>query len=180
MSAPVILNNPQLSENDLQELKGIFFDSSTRKEFKDPEEKEAFYWKYLGFYLTHHPELLWIAKSERILGYIVGIADSENEELLRIQPHLSTFKAYFKDYPAHLHINLHNESRGMGLGSKLLSELENQLQQAGIIGLHIMTGPDSRNKNFYSRLGFNFEVTLEFRGADVLLMGKRLHGTYNG
>lgn len=176
MSAPVIFNNPQLSEQDLVELREIYFESSAKKEFKDDEEKKAFYWKYLGFYLTHFPEYVWIAKSHRVLGYVVGMPHSQDEEILKIQPHLKIFEKHFQDYPAHLHINLHAESRGMGLGSKLLTELERQLQRCNITGLHIMTGPDSRNKNFYSRLGFDFEVTLEFGGSPILLMGKRLIG----
>lgn len=174
MPETLILNNPELDEVDLKELREIYFESSARKDFKDDSEKEAFFWKYLGFYLEHYPEFVWIAKGSRILGYVVGSPLSDDSALYSIQPHLETFKNYFKDYPAHLHINLHSDARGQGLGSKLLKELEEQLQELDITGLHIMTGVDSRNKNFYTRLGFDFQKTLEFSGHPILFMGKDL------
>lgn len=174
MSATVIYNPKSLSPKQLSELKDIFFESSTKKDFKDQAEKDAFYDKYLGFYLTHYPEYFWVAEADKILGYVAGAPTTSDPWLHQVQPHLQTFESYFKDYPAHLHINLHSEARGMGLGSKLLQELANQLQDSNITGLHIMTGTDSRNKSFYQRLGFSFEVTLNFLGTPILLMGKRL------
>ena len=174
MSETLILNSPKLSEKDLQELREIYFESSAKKDFKDEKEKENFYWKYLGFYLEHFPEYVWIAKGERILGYVVGAPRSDLPELLKIQPHLEIFRPLFKVYPSHLHINLHSDARGQGLGSRLLTELEVQLQRLDITGLHIMTGVESRNKNFYTRLGFDFQKTLEFSGHPILFMGKEL------
>lgn len=174
MSATLILHMPQLSPRDQRELKEIFFETSAKKDFRDGAEKEAFYQKYLGFYLTHYPQWVWIAKGSRVLGYVVGMPNTSDPKLHQLQPHLQTFQKYFKDYPAHLHINLHAEARGMGLGSKLLQEMVIKLQQANITGLHIMTGPDSRNKTFYQRLGFDFEVTLNFLSSPICLMGKRL------
>jgi ribosomal protein S18 acetylase RimI-like enzyme len=174
MSATLILNEPQLSEKEERELREIFFETSAKKDFKDHAEKEAFFHKYLGFYLENYPAYVWVAKGSRILGYVVGMPNTDDPRVHQIQPHLKIFSPYFKDYPAHLHINLHAEARGMGLGSKLLQEMVFKLQEANITGLHIMTGPDSRNKTFYQRLGFDFEVTLNFLGSPILLMGKRL------
>lgn len=174
MSATLIFHAPQLSEKDQRELREIYFETSAKKDFKDAAEKEAFFYKYLGFYLENYPDYVWIAKSSHILGYVVGMPHTEDPRAHQIQPHLKIFSEYFKDYPAHLHINLHAEARGMGLGSKLLQEMVIKLQEANITGLHIMTGPSSRNKTFYHRLGFDFEVTLNFLGSPILLMGKRL------
>ncbi len=168
----VKLTNP--TAKDIQELKEIYFESSTRKDFKDEADKEAFFQKYLGFYLTHFPQHVWVAKSDRILGYMVAAPETRNTELYRLQPHLGTFEAYFGEFPAHLHVNFHADARGMGLGSKLFSELASEFKRLKITGVHIMTGPDSRNKSFYLRLGFHFEVTLTFQGHPILLMGKSL------
>ncbi|MFL5784963.1 MAG: GNAT family N-acetyltransferase [Bacteriovoracaceae bacterium] len=169
-----IVNLTKISAKDLTELKEIFFESSTKKIFKDEAEKEAFYEKYLGHYLTHFPEYVWVAREGRILGYMIAAPVTKNPGLYAIQPHLVTFEEYFQDYPAHLHVNFHADARGKGLGSKLFSELEKQLQRLKIRGVHIMTGPDSRNKSFYQRLGFDFEVTLNFQGSPILMMGKKL------
>ncbi|MES2529371.1 MAG: GNAT family N-acetyltransferase [Bdellovibrionota bacterium] len=168
----VKLTNP--TAKDISELKEIYFESSTRKDFRDADDKEAFFQKYLGHYLTNYPQYVWVAKSDRILGYMVGVPETRNTELYRLQPHLGTFKAHFGEFPAHLHVNFHADARGMGLGSKLFSELALEFQRMKIRGVHIMTSPDARNKSFYQRLGFHFEVTLNFQGHTILLMGKSL------
>lgn len=170
MSASII----PFHQKYLPEVRDIFFESSTKKDFKDEAEKEAFYYKYLGFYLEHFPELCLVAVDEKVLGYVVGSPDTENAELLSIQPHLKTFEEYFNKYPAHLHINCHADSRGRGVGSSLILEMVEALQKRKIKGLHIMTGPDAENKCFYKKLGFNFQVVQDFRGSPILLMGKEL------
>ncbi len=169
---PEIVKLTQPSAQDLIELREIYFDSSSRKDFKDSQDKEAFFQKYMGHYLSRFPDYVWVARSDRILGYMIASPVTKDPDLYRLQPHLETFEKYFEDYPAHLHVNFHGDARGMGLGSKLFSELEKELQRMNIRGIHIMTGPDSRNKSFYHRLGFTFEVTLEFLGSPILLMGK--------
>jgi ribosomal protein S18 acetylase RimI-like enzyme len=157
------------------EVRDIFFESSTKKDFKDEKEKEDFYFKYLGFYLTRYPELAFVAKKDnKILGYVVGSAVSQNDELLILQPHLKVFKNFFKEYPAHLHINCHFESRGLGVGSQLVLEIEKQFKILKVSGMHIMTGPDASNQTFYRRLGFNFEHQCDFQGSAILFMGKKL------
>ena len=173
MSASVIpfQHRPEI----VKQVREIFFESSTRKEFKDQAERDAFFEKYVGFYLAHYPELAWVGMlGEKVLGYIVAAPTSTDPELDKIQPHLKAFEALFKDYPAHLHINCHHESRGMGLGSQLVRALEGKLRAEKISGLHIMTGPDSLNRSFYKKLGFDFESELPFRGTPILFMGKRL------
>ena len=166
------LSSPCTSE--LEELSDIFFESSTKKELKDLSEKEAFKWKYLGFYLKTYPEFVLVAKkNERVLGYCLGSPVTDDPELLKIQPHLEKFIQFLHIYPAHLHINLHADSRGHGIGSLLVKEYLKLLKIQGISGCHIMTGPDSLNRSFYSRLGFDHEVTLAFKGSNILMMGMR-------
>ncbi len=171
---PEIIKLTRPTAQDLVELREIYFDSSARKDFRDEADKEAFYEKYLGFYLDHYPEYVWVAREGRILGYMIGAPVTSSADFYSIQPHLQVFEEHFNKYPAHLHVNFHPMARGMGLGSKLFSELEKQFQGMKIRGVHIMTGPDSRNKSFYQRLGFNFEVTLDFKGTPILMMGKSL------
>jgi GNAT superfamily N-acetyltransferase len=172
MSEIVNLTSP--TSQDVSELKEIFFESSTKKDFKDGAEKEAFFEKYLGIYLKRFPEHVWVAREGRILGYMIASPVTKDSALYAIQPHLQVFESYYQDYPAHLHVNFHPDARGKGFGGKLFSELEKQLQRLNINGIHIMTGPDSRNKSFYQRLGFDFEIILEFKGSSILMMGKRL------
>ncbi len=168
----VRLKNPTAKE--LQEIREIFFASSTRKEFQDETEREDFFEKYVGYYLKHFSEFFWVAKEGRILGYMAGAPDTTDEGLFALQPHLKTFESFYEKYPAHLHVNLHADARGMGLGSELYHALEKDFQRMKIKGLHVMTAPDSRNKSFYERLGLHFEVVLDYKGSPILLMGKSL------
>ena len=158
----------------MRQLREIYFESSARKVFADEKEKEAFFQKYMGWYLTHYPEYAWVALGDKVLGYVVVSPTSSEEELNKIQPHLEVFSEYFHDYPANLHINLHHESRGLGVGQKLMQMVFESLQKHNIRGLHIMTSSDARNKSFYARLGFSFEVQLPFNGVSILFMGKSL------
>lgn len=164
----------EVQKKDLPEIREIFFESSTKKDFKDESEKEQFFYKYVGYYLEHFPDLALVYEYERILGYILGAPISDDEKLFDIQPHMRGFMSHFKDYPSHLHINCHFESRGKGVGKKLVQALEKLLTSRNIKGLHIMTGIDSANKTFYHKLGFNFEVVGSFKGSPILLMGKNL------
>ena len=159
-----------------KEVREIFFESSTKKSFKDDAEKEAFYEKYLGFYLRNFPELAWVAMGTRVLGYVIVAPTSDDQKLLELQPHLKIFTEHFASYPAHLHINCHHESRGLGVGSKLIAEAEKKLRALNIKGLHIMTGHDAANKSFYKKLGFDFQTELNFHGSTILFMGKSLSG----
>lgn len=159
----------------LSQIDDIFFESSTKKDFKSPAEKEAFRYKYLGYYLKNHPDLVVIGMREgRVLGYCLGSLNTTDPELLNIQPHLEIFSDSIQQYPAHLHINTHHEARGQGLGQKLVLDFEKRLQEMKITGLHIMTSPESRNRAFYARLGFDFELELSWKGGPILLMGKSL------
>lgn len=158
------------------QLMDIFLESSVKKEFKDEEERAAFYYKYVGFYLEYYPELCLLAlKNGKLLGYILGATKSQDSKLYSLQPHLKKFQEFFQDYPAHLHINCSADSRGQGVGSKLIKAFEEKLQKLGVSGLHIMTGGTSRNRSFYQRLGFDFETEIMFQGSPILMMGKKLN-----
>jgi ribosomal protein S18 acetylase RimI-like enzyme len=74
-------------------------------------------------------------------------------------------------YPAHLHIDLMPQVRGLGLGRALIDQLLSELRERGVRGVHL--GVDVANHNgigFYEHLGFE-EVAREPGG---LLMGLRL------
>jgi ribosomal protein S18 acetylase RimI-like enzyme len=164
----IIISN--FKDTDRSQVEAIFFESSTKKDFKDEKEKKHFRYKYLDYYLEKFPTLAFVAKSgEQVLGYVVGSTESNNE----LQPHMTIFSDYLNHFPAHLHINCHHEARGQGVGSKLIIELEKKLQISKIQGLHIMTGPDSLNQNFYKKLGFDFTIILPFKDRPILMMGKR-------
>ncbi len=174
MSKALILNFSQVSHNQTEvesQIRDIFFMTSSKKEFHSQKEKEEFEWKYLGFYLKNFPDFSWICVDANIVvGYILGIPYSQNEDLYKIQPHLKQFESYFVDYPAHLHINCRPEAQGKGVGKQLIMTLLNQLSEQKIRGVHIMTGTTSLNRHFYLKMGFDREI--EHTG--ILFMGAKL------
>lgn len=161
----------------LPQVEEIFFESSSKKTFRDEKERDEFRWKYLGYYLRYHSEMIWIARRQNlVLGYILGSLTTNGPELIKIQPHLTVFLEHFSEYPAHLHINCHKDSRGQGIGQKLVNTFELELRNKGIVGVHLMTSPDSRNRHFYQRLGYSVEIINTYLGGPILLMGKSLQG----
>jgi ribosomal protein S18 acetylase RimI-like enzyme len=74
-------------------------------------------------------------------------------------------------YPAHLHIDLMPQVRGLGLGRTLIDRLVDELRDRGVPGVHL--GVDDQNHNgigFYEHLGFR-EIAREPGG---IIMGLRL------
>lgn len=155
----------------------IFFESSSKKTFASPEEREAFKYKYLDWYAKKHPECFFVAfeNNSDTLGYICGVPNTQSEsELAKLNPWFSIFENSFHDFPAHLHINCGESSRGHGLGSQLLNLFENHLRAREIGGVHLVTAPDARNVGFYDKNGYKFTKTEIWKGAPLLLMGKTL------
>lgn len=76
------------------------------------------------------------------------------------------------EYPAHLHIDLLEHTRGLGLGRRLVDRLLDDLRARGVPGVHL--GVDAANANgigFYEHLGFR-EVARE-PGGLIMAMGLR-------
>jgi ribosomal protein S18 acetylase RimI-like enzyme len=162
------------SKEMLSEVREIFFKTSAIKEFKDHSSKEAFFYKYLGYYLEHYPQLAFVVVDKNVLGYVVAASETLLKDLVLIQPHLEVFSQEIKTYQAHLHINFHLSAQGQGFGRKLIAQVESVLKSHDIKGLHVMTGPDSQNRFFYQKLGFTFEIVKEFQSSRILFMGKTI------
>jgi len=87
---------------------------------------------------------------------------SDKEQKIIEYLHLSQFpidpddEPLFKEYPAHLHIDLLSTLQGKGMGRTLTDMVFAELKQQGIPGLHL--GVSSSNTGavgFYQKLGFS-------------------------
>lgn len=164
----ILTLNPSMNISSVEE---IFFMTASIQSFSSDESRARFKYKYFGYYLEKYPELVLVAqKDERILGYCLG-SPKTDEDFFTIQPHLEVFNDLYISYPAHLHINLHPDSQGLGIGQKLFTAWEERVCKK-VRGLHIMTGPDSRNVSFYRRLGMTHEDVRKYQGHEILFMGK--------
>jgi GNAT superfamily N-acetyltransferase len=133
----------------------IFFESSSKKDFHDLEEKDAFLYKYLDIYLENYPDLFFVfLENNKCWGYICGMPQTLDELYLKLHPYLENFKDQFTNYPAHLHINMHADSRGKGLGSLMLQAFEAKLIKMNVSGVHAITVTGDRNVSFYKHNGY--------------------------
>lgn len=159
----------------LQQVKDIFFLSSSIKEFSTPEKKEAFFKKWCGDYITFFPQLFFIMKEEeKVLGYLSGCLNSLEASLVLEIPGYDLFADQFEMFPAHLHINFHPDCRGRGLGSVLVDHFCQQLKLTCARGVHLITSKTSPNVSFYRRLRFNVEIEREFNHSELFFMGRIL------
>jgi GNAT superfamily N-acetyltransferase len=161
-----------IDPDDHPAVEKIFWQTSAKTEFSDLQAKLRFQRRYLGYYLESlAAENFVFEKDGHILGYIISHPQTQDAtDLLEMAPLLSHFSELYPNYPAHLHINMTPETRGLGIGSQLIKTLEMRLKTLGVTGLHLLTAPDSRNRSFYEKNGFLFHEVRK----NVLFMGKLL------
>ena len=162
----------------LEELKAIFFFSSSRQEFSTKDQRDAFFQQWTHYYLNEEPDQIWllINRNGRLSGYLTGCKDSAQAlpQLLKYNSSIDAFSDQFKDFPAHLHINIHPDSRGLGAGSHLLKHYLLVCQQSGISGAHVVTSPESRNVEFYLRNNFSHQLEKTWNNYPMLFLGCRI------
>lgn len=161
-------------ENELRE---IFFLSSNRHEFLTEEEKQNFWHRWTDYYFTKCPDLIFVYMvNEKIAGYILGSADSTKAqtELTKDLPSFTLFSDMFPKYPGHLHINLHPDYRGQGMGGLLIKSLCRELHRRGCPGVHLVTAPEARNVSFYRQQGFTHEQTRDWKDSPLLFIAREL------
>lgn len=161
----------------IPQLKEIFYQSSSVKTFKTTEDREEFFMKWCGDYLEWFPEYFYfmVDEASNLLCYLCVCPDTAaNLSRLKVKS-LSVFKDEYEIYPAHLHMNTHENYRGIGLGAMILTAVEADLRLKKIKGLHLITEPVARNFEFYKRQGFTDVITKEYSNTQLSLMGKDLN-----
>lgn len=162
------------------QIRDIFFLTSPRKAFASEAEREEFFKKWTEYYFCHRAEFIYVAVegtelSPKVLGYLMIEPDSTLAlKAFGNQPHYVLFQDLYQAYPAHLHINCHPDSQGMGLGGLLINKGVEDLCQLNIEGLHLITAPTARNVSFYRKNLFNHEVLRSVNNIDYLFMGRKL------
>lgn len=159
----------------LQQVKDIFFLSTSIKEFSTPERREAFYKKWCGDYVEIYPHSFFVMKEgQKVLGYLSGCINSREACKALQVPGFELFADQFDFFPAHLHINFHPDCRGRGLGSLLVEHFCQELKRLQIKGVHLITSRSAANVSFYRRLDFKVEIERDYNQRPLLFMGKIL------
>jgi hypothetical protein len=158
-------------DSDFESVREIFFSSSSKKKFVNEQERDEFASRWLDYYVTFEKNNFLIAEDGRqVLGYLSGCGDSAAalDFFSPRIPSYSIFQDLFKEFPAHLHINFSEAARGQGLGTLLLNAFCSSLAS----GVHVVTSPESRNRSFYQRNGFEIEVLRGHNNKQFLFMGR--------
>ena len=161
-------------EGDLPRLREICLETSSFK--KNDEKTTAFlYLMFCDYYALCEPESVFVAADEHDVaqGYILCAKDFNTyRKRFRafFQPDCDKLGPYFfgivrgemfvhglfaRQYPAHLHIDLSENARHQGVGTKLMDVLKAHLRAQGIPGVMLSCGEKNENAvRFYQRNGF--------------------------
>ncbi|MDC7235053.1 MAG: GNAT family N-acetyltransferase [Spirochaetales bacterium] len=86
--------------------------------------------------------------------------------------HFRSMRHIYREYPAHLHINIHPDCQRLGLGHLLVDALLNPLKETGIKGLHLIVASDnSKGIGFYRKYGFKELLNIFPRGKNGIIYG---------
>jgi GNAT superfamily N-acetyltransferase len=82
-------------------------------------------------------------------------------------------KNFYREYPAHLHMNVLSGLRGLGVGKELFDRYVQDLKESKVRGLHLFCGEDPLA--FYQKMGLTILKKIEFKpGVWVYAMGMKL------
>ncbi|MEI8395777.1 MAG: N-acetyltransferase [Rhodospirillaceae bacterium] len=161
----------------LAALEAIFFESSVRTEFAAADERRGFFERWTAYYLEHCRRDVWFWRDADggIAGYLTGCRDSAAAAgIYAALPAYALFEDCFVEYPAHLHVNCFGTRRNVGIGARLIERFALECREAGLPGLHVVTGPGARNVGFYHRVGFTEHKVRAWQGRPLLFMGRSL------
>lgn len=158
-------------------MEAVFFESSPTRIFASQADRTRFYETWLGRYLVHFPEFAFVAvdPQDHILGYVVGSAnDPAHDPRFADIAYFRAFAALTETYPAHLHINLTEKARNLGLGGHLVATFAEAVRAAGARGLHVVTSENARNRGFYARQGFDLMSQALWLGTPIVFLARPL------
>lgn len=99
----------------------------------------------------------------------------------RVQRTMPPLHDLYKDYPAHLHINMAPGYQRRGMGSMLIERFEESMRSRGACGVHLVTSErNTKALSFYERHGYSVIRELspglwpDAPGVKGLVFAKRL------
>ncbi len=156
-------------------IDAIFWETTSKPPLVEAE-RLAFRDLWLGQYLRHEPERVYLAldrRTMRVAGYLVGCWENPAQSpRFASLAYFQTFAAACSRYPAHLHTNLTEAYRGQGIGGRLIETFGAATSAAGLPGMHVVTGGTARNASFYTHLGFNQIMATTRNNREIVFLGR--------
>ena len=158
-------------------LDSIFFAASATTNFASTAQRTEFRQRWLGNYLLHRPQEAFLAldSDDSPAGYLVGsLVDPASDPLQAGLDYFQSLAPQTRHYPAHLHVNLAEQYRSHGVGTKLVEAFCTHASARGAPGVHIVTGQGMRNVGFYQRCGFVEVGQAPWQGRTLVMLGRGL------
>ncbi len=137
---------------------------------------------YCDYYIENEPENCFVAADENdnAVGYIISAENFDNFKEIYLKTYYPKIKSweyrrrksglraiesqekYKQEYPAHLHIDILPGYQHMGLGTKLMDALCDNLRKKGVKGVMFTVWHKNYNAiKFYEKYGFKLIETKE-------------------
>ena len=158
----------------------------------NPKIRDYILSTYCEYYLDNEKENCFILideEKDKAVGYVLCCSDIKRfrkgakkyfsspgdvglMNALECRGEVFAHELFGKNYPAHLHINISENYRNGGCGSKLISTLLSHLEKEGVKGICLICGYGNKEAiRFYKRNGFVPGLNIFFQG---LLMKRKI------
>lgn len=158
------------------QIDDIFYQASVTRSLPTPEARAAYRDLWLGRYMAHFPELFLVALDAdgAAAAYLAASPVSDRPPLPGPDYYALFPAAIVEAYPAHLHINVRLDSRGAGVGAKLVAAFRASCHTARIPAFHAVTAAGTAAVHFFRRCGMEPKAQVCWRGRELLLLGDML------
>jgi GNAT superfamily N-acetyltransferase len=156
------------------EAEAIFFANAATQGFASVDERDAYRDLWFSRYIRAFPDVFLIVLNDdgRVAGYLAGspVTDApplQGPDYYRLFP-----QALIEACPAHLHVNIHAELRGRGLGETLVTAFRRCCVRRGLRGFHAVTAADSRAAHFFAKCGLSPLQEIAWNGRNIVLLAE--------
>ena len=180
-------------ETALIDICYITGDPKLKQIFPDKQLFGMFWCLYYVWFEPENCFVAVDSETNKVIGYILSTKDTEKQEkhfkskmtqkikARRKELHLQTFRSrvytYFiinkihtrkrrllyKNYPAHLHIDILPQYQRKGIGHRLMQTLEKHLESNNVIGYHLEVGVNNKlGISFYQKYGLELYAKNHF------------------
>ncbi|MDF2514040.1 MAG: family N-acetyltransferase [Herbinix sp.] len=176
-------------EKDKERVEQICIATGAKELTGNAEMQKARLTVFCHYYIEQEPQQCFVAVNEQdeAVGYILCAKDfnSWEQEFKKLylentmnpitgflgKGTIDGLKLFSAKYPAHLHIDIHPDFQGKGLGTQLVDALIKHLKDNGVPGLMLCVGSENEGgQKFYRKYGF-LELT---KGKNEVAMGIEL------
>ena len=164
----------------LAEAEAIFWDSAATKRFADEAARDAFRDLWFGRYLRHAAGEFFVALGQQdgaVRGYLAGALISDAPPL----PGPDYFALFPLElvarFPAHIHVNIRADQRGVGLGADLVHAFAGHCKAQRLPGFHAVTALGSGAAVFFEKCGLAPVAAARWNGRPLAFLAARLNGT---